>query len=130
MFKLKSVVTTALSAAFLVGCGNSGPDVKAGDKVVVPEELPREKINLEYSGGESDGVYKPVPEGTVLEVVITPKTASPIVELIPVEVEGEKDSEKVQDFFVPNRFSKREGFLAYTIPLKKEYFGTKVKKLE
>lgn len=130
MSQFKGLLLMAVAAVFLVGCGGSGPGVKKGDKLVVSETLPRERIGMEYSEGVTDGTYKEIPKGTVLEVVITPKVGASGVEVIPVEVEGKKDPEEVQHFFVPERFSNREGFLGYSLVLKNEYIGTKVNKAE
>ncbi len=117
----------ALAAVFLIGCGGNEQQLKKGDRLIVTEGLSREKIGMEYTDGSTDGTNTDVPKGTVLEVVITPKVGASMVEVIPVEVDGKNDPEEIQEFFVPKRFRKRDGFVSYSLVLKNEHIGTKVK---
>ncbi len=130
MFKAKTVALVALLALFSIGCGGSGPAVKKGDKLVVAEELARERVEVEYEGGETDGFNREIPAGTVLQVVITPSLGTSIVEVVPVEFSGKSNPEEVLELFVPDRFRNKEGFRTYSIALKNEYIGSKVKKAE
>ncbi|GBU21693.1 hypothetical protein R80B4_01593 [Fibrobacteres bacterium R8-0-B4] len=140
MNRLSAVILTAAALTFAVGCGGgNGLGIKEGDKLVVTQTLDREPLGTAY--GESvkkidhtDGDLVQIPEGTVVEVFVTPKSDAKIIEVRPVKSKDDAgnditDEEALKDKFVQERF-RTPDFLYYTISLKAEYLGTKVKKIE
>jgi len=135
--RLSAVVLTAAAMMFAVGCGggnNNGLGLKEGDKLVVTQTLERERFEASY--GESvkkvdhtDGDIIEIPEGTVLEVFVTPKSDAKSIEVRPVKAGDVTDEEALRDMFVQERF-RTPDFLYYTISLKSDYLGTKIKKVE
>jgi hypothetical protein len=134
--QFSAVILTAAALTFAVGCGGGGGlGVKEGDKLVVTQTLERERFEASY--GESakkidhtDGAIIELPEGTVLEVFVTPKSDAKIIEVRPVKsADGVTDEEALKERFVHERF-RTPDFLYYTISLKADYLGTKVKKVE
>jgi hypothetical protein len=138
VYRFSAVVLTAAAAAmFAVGCGggsNNGLGLKEGDKLIVTQALERERFEASY--GESvkkidhtDGDIIEIPEGTVLEVFVTPKSDAKSIEVRPVKSGDVTDEEALKAMFVSERF-RTPDFLYYTISLKSDYLGTKIKKME
>jgi len=71
-----------------------------------------------------------IPEGTILEVLVTPKIGSNMIEVIPVKVNDITDTEGLLNFFVPERFRSKPDFVMYSISLKSEYLGKQLKKVD
>jgi len=135
-----AVILTAVALTFAVGCGGgNGLGLKAGDKLVVKQALEREQFEASY--GEStdkidhtDGALVDIPEGTVLEVFVTPKSDAKIIVVMPVKSKDDAgneitDVEALVNKFVPERYRTAD-FLYYTFSLKAEYLGTKVELLK
>ncbi|MDR2591931.1 MAG: hypothetical protein LBC59_03895 [Chitinispirillales bacterium] len=140
MNRFSAVILTAAALAFAVGCGGgSNLGVKEGDKLVVTQTLDRERFEASYGENakkidHTDGAIIEIPEGTVLEVFVTPKSDAKIIEVRPVKSKDDAgnditDEEALKDKFVQERF-RTPDFLYYTISLKAEYLGTKVKKID
>jgi hypothetical protein len=112
----------------LGGCG-SGGNVKKGDIIILQEDL-RERAETQWEDSYTDGFTTIIPKGTKLEVLFTPAPAAQVFECRPVEVNGKKDPEEVEAFFVPEHILNKEGYSSYVFALKKEFVGTKIKKVE
>lgn len=119
-----------------VGCGGGGGlGLKEGDKLVVTQTLDRERFEASYGEDakkidHTDGALVEIPEGTVLEVFVTPKSDAKIIEVRPVKsADGVENADELLALFVHERF-RTPDFLYYTFSLKSEYLGTKVKKVE
>jgi hypothetical protein len=119
-----SVLTLAI-----IGCGSPKNSVKKGDRLIVQEVL-REKAETQWDDSHTDGFIKEIPIGTVLEVVYAPRTGSSIVECIPVEVEGIKDADSVEQYFVPENIYNTDGYKTFSFSMKLEYIGKQLKKAE
>lgn len=126
-FKLGA--TLILLALVIGACGPSGKEVKKGD-IVVTEEVLRETAETQWEDNFTDGFVTEIPKGTKLEVLSTPPVTAQVFECRPVEVNGEKDPVMVEAFFVPEPVKNRIGYKSYSFAIKKEYLGTKVKKVE
>ncbi|MDG5814060.1 hypothetical protein QA601_03150 [Chitinispirillales bacterium ANBcel5] len=125
MLKLKTVLLSALLITVLMGCGSKDEVVK-GDRFVVTEEMSK-RAELHRN---SDGFRAILPKGTVLQVVATPRAAAGVMEVVPVEMEGNTDTESVMDSFIPENIRRRYGDVQYIIGLSKDYIGTKIEKIE
>jgi hypothetical protein len=133
--RFSAVVLTAAAMMFAAGCGGGGGlGLKEGDKLVVTQNL--ERIPFEAAYGESvkdiaerEGGNIELPEGTVLEVFVTPKPDAKSIEVRPVKSDDVTDEEQLKEKFVPERY-RRYNFLYYTISVKSEFLGKELKKLE
>jgi hypothetical protein len=124
---LKPVVFFSVLALFMGGCSSGNQSsVKKGDKLVVQEDLPRENAETQWADSYTDGFTSAIPKGTVLEVLYTPNSSGNIIEVKPVEVQGNKDAESVEAFFVPEQIRTKEGYKDYAFSIKKDYIGSKV----
>ncbi|MDR0330753.1 MAG: hypothetical protein LBH93_03480 [Chitinispirillales bacterium] len=140
MKRYTSVILAAAVFAFAVGCGGKSENklgIEAGDKLVVTTELPRESFEASY--GESvksitntDGANISIPEGTVLEVFVTPRNEARTIEVVPVKVGEVTDAGELRDMFVQERYRTEDlNFLYYTISLNVDYLSSgKIKKVE
>jgi hypothetical protein len=131
--RFSAVILTAAALMFAVGCGGGGGlGVKGGDKLEVTQTLDRERLETIYGNAKSpdhtDGDLITIPEGTVLEVFVTPKSDAKIIEVKPVKSGDVTDADSLLALFVPERF-RTPDFTDYTISIKVEYLGTKVKLL-
>ncbi len=130
MSNFKVVISFIIIALIMIsGCGPSTKDVKKGD-IVITEEVLRERAETQWEDNFTDGFITEIPKGTKLEVLFTPTPAAKVFECRPIEVNGEKDPDMVEAFFVPEPIKNKIGYKSYSFALKKEYLGTKVKKLE
>ena len=129
MSYIKLCAPLMVFALILVGCGSSGKEVKKGD-IVVTEEVLREAAETQWEDNFTDGFITEIPKGTKLEVLYTPAVTAQVFECRPVEVNGEKDPDMVEAFFVPEPVKNKIGYKSYSFAFKKEYLGTKVKKVE
>jgi len=113
----------------LGGCSTkSGSSLKKGDIVTVQEEL-RETAETQWEDPSyTDGFTAMIPKGTKLEVLFTPAPASQVFECRPIEVNGIKDADSVEAFFVPEPILNKEGYTSYSFALNKEFIGTKLTK--
>jgi len=133
--RFSAVLLTALALVFAVGCGgDQGLGLKAGDKLLVTQNLERERFEASY--GESvknisntNGALIEIPEGTVLEVFVTPRSGAKTIEVVPVKVDDITDPDQLRDRFVQERY-RTPDFLYYSISLDASYLGSKVKKME
>jgi len=131
MFKATTKVVLFLSvfALALTGCG-SNDEIKKGDRLSVEETLEREKIETLWEDASySDAFNNDIPKGTILEVSFQPRTGSKVIECTPVEVNGVKDADSVEALLVPENIRNKDGYKGYTISIKLDYIGKKVKKL-
>jgi len=131
----------ALMLAFGCGGGGSGSGVKEGDKLVVSQALDRERFEASYGElnekgtdfkiDHTDGDFLPdgIPEGTVLEVVATPKSDAKVIVVKIIKSGDVTGKDELEAKFLPERF-RTPDFLFYRISLKMEYLGDKVKKLD
>ena len=103
--------------------------MKKGDIIVTEEEL-RESAETQWDGNFTDGFIAEIPKGTKLEVLYTPAVTAQVFECRPVEVNGLKDPEAVEAFFVPEPVRNKIGYKSYTFAFNKNYIGTKVAKVE
>ena len=116
-------------ACLMGGCSSGKNELKKGDFVIIQEEL-RERAETQWADSYTDGFTTEIPEGTKLEVLYTPAPAAQVFECRPVEVNGKKNADEVEAFFVPEHIRTKDGYRSYTFALKKEYLGTKVKKAD
>jgi len=116
---------------FLGSCSTkSTGTLKKGDVVTITEEL-RERAETQWEDvSYTDGFTSMIPKDTKLEVLFTPAPASQVFECRPVEVNGIKDADSVEAFFVPEQIRTKEGYSSYAFALKKEFLGTKIKKVD
>jgi hypothetical protein len=125
---------------FAVGCGGGGGkggkglDVKGGDKLYATETLDRVRFEASYgenakSPDYTEGDFITIPNGTVLEVYVTPKSGVSIIEVVPVKLGEKTNPDEIRDELINARFLKTTP-LYYTISIPIEYYGTKVKKVE
>ena len=148
MNRFCAVTLTALALVFVVGCGgNQGLGIKEGDKLVVTQRLERERFEASYGENvksitNTNGALIEIPEGTVLEVFVTPKSGAKTIEArivkatVPVEdstgATTEREIEGVDEltpYFIQDRYRTYD-FLYYTISLSADYLNTKIKKIE
>ncbi len=127
----RSILLTPLCviALMIAGCGGgsgTGAEVKKGDQLIVEEDLREQATTKWEDSAYTDGFTIIVPKGTRLEIVTQPTRTG--FECRPVEVNGEKDPEKVEEFFVPEHIRTRMGYISYSFPVKKEQLGKAVKK--
>lgn len=127
---LKPVIFFTTLSLFCIGCGTKQPGIKKGDKLLVKEELPRETAETQWEDNYTDGFTASIPEGTVLEVLFTPKMGAGIVECIPVEIGDKKDPESVEVAIVPEAIRTKEGYKSYSFSIKTSYLGTKVTQMK
>lgn len=123
---LKPVIFLTTLSLFCIGCGTKQPSIKKGDKLLVKEELPRETAETQWEDNYTDGFTAAIPEGTILEVLFTPKMGAAIVECIPVEIGDKKDAESVEELIVPESIRTKEGYKSYSFSIKTADIGTKV----
>ena len=128
MTKTKALLFLVTLAFIIVGCG-SQTSVKKGDRLVVVESL-RESAETLWEEDYTDGFVAVIPEGTILEVLFNPRTGAGVIECVPVEVNGSKELDAVEKFFVPDHIRNRDGFKGYSFSIKTEYLGKKVKKAD
>ena len=148
MNRFSSVVLTAAVLAIAMGCGGSpGVGVVEGDKLIVTTDLERESVDASYGESVRNVSHTnrwnvEIPEGTVLEVFVTPSRGVNTIEVRPVKVVVDRrnedgdvetveitDERELRDFFVPDRYLTFD-FLYYTISLSGDYLDSKVKKME
>jgi len=149
--RFSAVVFTALALVFVVGCGggDKGLGIKEGDKLVVTQRLERESFEASYGENvksitNTNGAFIEIPEGTVLEVFVTPKSGARTIVTriikatvtVPSDEEGgapvEREIEGVDEltpYFIQDRY-RTSDFLYYTISLNADYLNTKIKKIE
>ncbi|MBN1577293.1 MAG: hypothetical protein JW913_12115 [Chitinispirillaceae bacterium] len=128
MTNFKLVVPFFLMACVIAGCGPS-KELKQGD-IVVTQEVLRETAETQWEDNSTDGFTTEIPKGTRLEVLSTPVPTALVFSCRPVEVNGEKDPQMVEAFFVPEPVKNKMGYESYSFTFKKEYLGSKVKKAE
>jgi hypothetical protein len=135
MNRFSTLVLTA-ALVFIVGCGGNTGDIglTGGDRLKVTERLERERFEASY--GESirnithtNGAFVEIPEGTILEVFVTPRNNAATIEVVPMQVGDVTGLEELRDMFVPERYI-THNFLYYSFSLPTEYFGTKLVKVE
>lgn len=113
---------------FIAGCG-SVTTIKKDDQIVVLEEF-RERAETQWDENYTDGFMQIIPKGTVLKVLYTPAPAGQVIECRPIEVNGIKDPDKVETFFVPEHIKNKEGYQGYAFAIQKSFLGKQVKKVE
>jgi hypothetical protein len=113
-------------ACFIAGC-SSTPAVKKGDSFEVLSEL-REAASTHWEQPFTDGFTKVIPPGTVLQAVADPQAGAEFFECVPVSVNGNKDPEYINTFFVPEGTRLRAGFQGFSFNLPMKYIGDKLKK--
>ena len=117
-------------ALLIISCGsNSSKVVKKGDFVILEEDM-RERAETQWAESYTDGFTIELPKGTRLEVLYTPAPAAQVFECRPVEINGIKDPEEVEKFFVPDFIRNKDGYLSYVVALKKELLGSSIKKVQ
>ncbi|MBN1307980.1 MAG: hypothetical protein JXA18_08695 [Chitinispirillaceae bacterium] len=130
MAHIRIFVPLSILACLIGGCGpGAGKTVKEGD-IVVTQEVLRETAETQWEDSHVDGFTFEIPKGTHLKVLYTPAATVSVFVCRPVEVNGEKDPDMVEAFFVPEPVKNKMGYTSYSFALKKEYLGSKVKKLE
>jgi len=136
--RFSAVVLTAAALMLAVGCGGGGGGkglgVKEGDTLIAAQTLERERFEASYGEGvkkidHTDGDFIELPESTWFQVFVTPKSDAKIIEVIPVKLGAKTDPEEIKNELINARFLTPD-FLYYSISLKTEYLGTKVKKKE
>lgn len=128
MSNLNIGIPLMILACLIAGCGSgSGSKLKKGD-IVVAEEKIRASAETQWEDNYTDGFTTEIPKGTRLEVLYTPAATANVVECRPVEVNGVKDPEEVEAFFVPEAIRIKEGYVSYAFSLKDEYLGKELKK--
>jgi len=147
--RFSTAVLVGFAAIFAIGCGG-GKDlgIKEGDKLVLNERLERQRFDAAYGENvknvdHTDGDLIEIPEKTVFEVFVTPRSEAKTIEARIVkatikvvdatngavsERESEDESE-LTSFFIQERY-RTPDFLYYTITMPAEYLGTKLTKLQ
>ena len=148
MNRFCAVTLTALAFVIAIGCnGEKKLGIKEGDKLLVTERLERERFEASYGENvqkitNTNGAFIEIPEGTVLEVFVTPRSGAKTIEArivkatvtaedstgAPVEREIEGVDE-LTPYFIQDRYRTYD-FLYYTISLNSDYLNTKIKKME
>lgn len=108
------------------GCGSDG-EVKKGDRFEVLESL-REAADIQGSLEYSEGFTCNIPKGTILEAIHS-SASSGFIECRPVKVNGKTEDEYILTTLVPEVVRRKEGFETFSITLRVEYIGTKIKKV-
>ncbi|NLG16984.1 MAG: hypothetical protein GX556_06585 [Fibrobacter sp.] len=126
---LSKLILSFTAIVFIFAGCSSKVDVKKGDRLVVLETL-RESAETQWEDSYTDGFTTEIPVGTVMEVLFNPRTGSNIIECKPIEVNGTKDAQEVDNFFVPEHIRNKQGYVGYSFSIKTEYMGKKVKKAE
>jgi len=147
MNRFFSVVAIAAAAVvFAVGCGGEQDlGLQSGDKLVVTERFERARFEASYGEGiraitHTNGAFVEIPEGTVMEVFVTPRRGAATIEVIPVQAviqqrdeEGAvrevtvTDADELRNHFVQARYLTHD-FIYYSFSFPAEYLGTKLKK--
>lgn len=127
MSHVKQILILSIFALIIAGC-SSKTSVKKGDQFIVQEEM-RENAEIRLDG-YVDGVKVTLPEGTTLEVLYTPPSSGNYMECIPVVLNENKDPEEIESILIPERFLLKEGYNGYSLAIKREYIGTKIKKVK
>jgi hypothetical protein len=141
-------VFVALALVVAAGCGGGGePVTKIGERFVVVQNLERERFEATYGENpraptHTNGAHIEIPEGTVLEVIVTPRNDANIFEVRPVKAYEEvrddagnvtrrevTDEDELAIMFVQERYRTYD-FLFYTIFLNVDYIDTKLRKVE
>jgi hypothetical protein len=120
----------------MVGCGGNAGDIglTGGDRLQVTERLERERFEASYGENvrnvtHTNGAFVEIPEGTILEVFVTPRTGAATIEVVPVRVGDIEDADALLEMFVQDRYRTHD-FLYYSFSLPTEYLGSKLKKVE
>ena len=130
MSHLRVFAPLFIMTCLIGGCGpDAGKTVKEGD-IVVTQEVLRETAETQWEDTHVDGFTTEIPKGTQLKVLYSPTPTAPVFVCRPIEVNGEKDPDMVEAFFVPEPIKNQIEYKSYSFALKKEFLGTKVKKLE
>jgi hypothetical protein len=118
-----AIAFAAVALVFTIGCGGGqkGLELKVGDKLVVTKKLERERFEAHYGANakeisHTDGNLIQIPEGTVLEVAVTPRSDAHMFEVIPVKAGDITDSEELRNMFIQERYITHD-FLFYTITI-------------
>ena len=130
MAPLRLTLPFVVLAFCIIGCGSGSKNtLKKGD-IVVLEETMRERAETQWADSYTDGFTTELPKGTKLEVLYTPAPAAQVFECRPIEVNGKKTPEEVEEFFVPEHIRNKEGYISYVFALNKADLGTKIKKVQ
>jgi ABC-type proline/glycine betaine transport system substrate-binding protein len=108
--------------------GSASKTLKKGDIIITLEEL-RERAETQWEDASyTDGFTSMIPKGTKLQIMYTPARTG--FECKPIEVNGIKDADSIEAFFVPEPMRFKEGYKSYSFALKNDYIGAKVKKVD
>lgn len=129
--RMLGIISLSVSLLLVMGCGGSSDKsgLKKGDILETLEEL-RERGEVELSDSYTEGFSVIIPKGSKLKVLYTPSPTVGVFECVPIEVNGVTDPDEIETMFVPERIRVKEDYKSFSITLKKEYLGTKLKKIE
>ncbi|MCX7726284.1 MAG: hypothetical protein N2053_05495 [Chitinispirillaceae bacterium] len=133
MLKAKKMIGIFLAMSFLlvIGCGSSSDKsgLKKGDVLETLEEL-RERGEVQLADSYNEGFSVILPKGSKLKVLYTPSPTVGVFECVPIEINGVTDPDEIETMLIPERIRVKEEYKEFSITLKKEYVGTKLKKIE